>query len=142
MNAKAVSESLERIASAEDFVAACYTLTEEWEQAPDGFDAVEPILRFIETHPRIDFGAPGPLVHFVENFCDQGYEEKLIESLSRNPVGHSLLMLNRVINGTTNLGERKRLIKIMSTAVTHPRADETARRDGTEYLQRLREIES
>lgn len=64
---------------------------------PKSFEAVEPILRFMEGHPDIEYGTPGYLVHFVEHF--PAYEEKLMASIERQPTPHTEWMLNRVING-------------------------------------------
>lgn len=44
---------------------------------PEPFELVEPILEIIGTHPRVDFGMPGDLVHFLEQFYKHGYEELL-----------------------------------------------------------------
>ncbi|WP_186224796.1 hypothetical protein [Burkholderia gladioli] len=43
--------------------------------------------------------ARGAIVHTAERYFGKGYEQKLIESLSRNPTVHTVWMLNRVING-------------------------------------------
>ena len=50
-------------------------------QYPEPFELVEPILEIIATNPQVDFGMPGDLVHFVEKFYNQGYEELLIASV-------------------------------------------------------------
>ena len=42
-----------------------WTLAENWETRGVGPEAIEPILRFMEANPGLDFGAPGPLVHFL-----------------------------------------------------------------------------
>ena len=63
-------------------------------------DAIQELLGLIEKNPGVDFGMPGPLVHFVERFYRNGYEEKLIDSIRRAPVPHTLWMLNRIINGS------------------------------------------
>jgi hypothetical protein len=98
MNAADGTRELEEIANAgDDFDWQSGQLTAKWEGAPKGFEAVEPILRFIKKHPDVDYGTPGPLVHFVETFPN--YEEKLIQSVERQPTPNTVGMLNRVING-------------------------------------------
>ena len=62
------------------------------------FDLVAPILDFISKHPEVDFGAPGELVHFVERFYHQGYEELLMESVLKSPTVHNIWMLHRCYN--------------------------------------------
>lgn len=96
----------------EDFIYISEDVTEELEETQNPFDAVEPILRLMECNPDVDFGVPGALVHFVEKFYKNGYEEKLLDSLKRNPTKHTIWMLNRIINGSDE--ESKDLyIKIM-----------------------------
>ena len=47
-------------------------------------EVVEPILRFMERAPGVDFGAPGPLVHFMEQVVLCGLLEKLVASSARS----------------------------------------------------------
>ena len=62
------------------------------------FDLVAPILEFISEHPEVDFGSPGYLVHFVERFYHQGYEDLLMEVVGKNPTLHNIWMLHRCCN--------------------------------------------
>lgn len=62
------------------------------------FDLVAPILEFISEHPEVDFGAPGELVHFVERFYHQGYEDLLMEVVGKKPTLHNIWMLHRCCN--------------------------------------------
>lgn len=48
------------------------------------YELVAPILEIIADNPSVDFGMPGELVHFVEQFYKNGYEELLIASVSEN----------------------------------------------------------
>lgn len=52
-------------------------------QYPEPFELVEPILAVISSNPQVDFGMPGDLVHFVEQFYKKGYEELLISSVRK-----------------------------------------------------------
>ena len=74
-------------------------------------ELVTPILQIMERHPLDDFGVPGAMVHFVEQFFGHGYEEKLVESLKRRPASHTVWMLNRIINGSENIQEYMELLK-------------------------------
>ena len=65
---------------------------------PNPFDLVEPILELIGTHPTVDFGMPGDLVHFVEHFYNHGYEELLMASVAHTPTAHNIWMLHRCYN--------------------------------------------
>jgi hypothetical protein len=123
MTSNEISEELESFSSAEDFKCSSAELTEAWRAAEVGIESVEPILRFMEKHPNLDYGLPGPLVHFVEEFYTKGYEEKLIESVSRNPTKTTVWMLIRVLNGTEEPAKRAPLIRALRRACSkadHP----------------------
>lgn len=100
MTSEEITKQLEAIADSEDFRKLTYGLTDAWTSASGGIDTVEPILRFMEAHPDIDYGMPGPLVYYVETFMGRGYEQKLVESIDRQPTPHTIWMLSRAINGT------------------------------------------
>lgn len=68
------------------------------EAFPQPFNLVAPILELIAKHPEVDFGSPGELVHFVEKFYHQGYEDLLLESVRKNPTVHNIWMLHRCYN--------------------------------------------
>ena len=68
------------------------------EAFPKPFDLVAPVLDFISKHPEVDFGSPGELVHFVERFYHQGYEELLMELVLKRPTMHNIWMLHRCYN--------------------------------------------
>lgn len=57
------------------------------------YEFVAPILEIIADNPTVDFGMPGELVHFVEQFYKNGYEELLIASVSKKPTPHNIWML-------------------------------------------------
>ena len=83
MTPREIADQLERLASSEDFATRSAELVDRLSSANVGSAAVEPILQFMEEHPSIEFGVPGALVHFAEKFRSDGYEEKLLESVSR-----------------------------------------------------------
>ncbi len=72
------------------------------------FELVEPILEIIGTNPDVDFGTPGHLILFVEQFYDCGYEELLMESVLRTPTPHNIWMLHRCFNESDPRRERYR----------------------------------
>jgi hypothetical protein len=123
VNPNAVSTQLQRIASSAHFVADCYVVTDEWTAAGAGPEVIDPILRFMEQHPSVDFGTPGPLVHFVEQFLRKGYEEQLHASILRKPTQHTAWMLNRLITGAATPDEKAKWIRVMEGARVHPLAD-------------------
>lgn len=70
----------------------------------------------MEMNPSIDYGMPGPLVHFVETYFGRGYEQKLVDSVRRRPTEHTLWMLNRVINGAYSREAERHFIDVLREA--------------------------
>ena len=64
-----------------------------------GLEAVPRILALMERHPLASFGSPGRLVHFMEGFSQNGYDELLLQSVRCAPTVHTTWLLNRLING-------------------------------------------
>lgn len=79
---------------------------EDW-----GISAVEPLLLFMERHPLSDFGMPGAIVHYVEQFYKKGYEDLLIASVTRRPTLHTVWMINRIKNAGEGSDKYKKLLK-------------------------------
>ena len=79
---------------------------------PEPFELVEPILEIIGTHPRVDFGMPGDLVHFLEQFYRHGYEELLVSSVRKNPTAHNIWMVHRCFNDVNN-PKREMIVELM-----------------------------
>ncbi|MEH7351903.1 hypothetical protein [Gottfriedia acidiceleris] len=104
----------------EDFVEIAYEITENIEGYEDAFDAIDPILQLIEQNPTIDFGFPGPLVHFVEQFSGKGYEEKLVQSIRRYPTTYTVWMINRVVNDSVGQ-EKINYIEILKNVLNYPK---------------------
>jgi hypothetical protein len=132
-----IAEQLQRIASMNDFATHSAELTDAWSRAGDGVEMIEPVLRFIEQHPTIDFGMPGPLVHFAEKFCGKGFEEKLMESVERKPMLLTVWMLNRVLNGTSAGPAKRRLHEVMERVRDNQAADQNTLKLVNRFLQRL-----
>jgi hypothetical protein len=132
-----VAAQLESIAETDDFAARSSELVEAWSAEDSGVERVEPILKFIEGHQTLDFGSPGPLVHYVERFYGNGYEQRLIESLERKPTTLTTWMLNRVVNGTNDPIVRGRMVELMKRIEEHPLADGASRDAADRFLKRL-----
>lgn len=75
-----------------------------------GISAVEPLLLFMEGHPLYDFGMPGSIVHYAEQFYKKGYEDLLIASVTRRPALHTVWMLNRIKNAGGNAGMYEKIL--------------------------------
>jgi hypothetical protein len=138
MNPEEVTQGLAAIALFDDFVPRSESLTEEWTSTGAGVETIEPILRFMESHPSLDFGSPGPLVHFVERFYGRGYEQRLLQSIQRRPIALTAWMLNRVINGTKDAGTRMSFIDLMEKASGNPLVDQETRDLMAHFVQGAR----
>ena len=75
-----------------------------------GVSAVEPLLLFMERHPLSDFGMPGAIVHYVEQFYKIGYEDLLITSVTRRPTLHTVWMINRIKNAGENSNKYEKIL--------------------------------
>ena len=128
-----ITRQLESIIDADFFYAAADDLIAGWVTREAGVDIVGPILRFVEAHPDLDYGAPGSLVHYIEKFFRSGYEEQLAASLKRKPTTLTVLMLNRWINGASSDQERALLLALLSDARQHPQADEATRKQAADF---------
>jgi hypothetical protein len=79
----------------------------------------------MESHPDVDYGTPGALVHFVETFSS--YEQKLVQSVEHRPTAQTVGMLNRVINGERDLKKRQALLATLERVLEHPQGDSMTR---------------
>ncbi len=139
MTSKDAFSQLEKLASSTDFASSSAELVDRWAGENVTFEVVEPILRFMEEHPSVEFGMPGSLVHFAEKFRKNGYEDKLLESIARKPTQHTAWMLNRLINGTNVPSDRQRFIAAMERAQSNPLSDTKTRDRISRFLERLGE---
>lgn len=98
-----------------------------------GIEAVTPLLELMERHPMDDFGMPGAIVHFVERFNKNGYEELLIESVKRRPTMHTVWMLNRVMNGSENKND---YLEIMKEITERSDIEEAIKNSASEFMDR------
>lgn len=99
-----------------------------------GIEAVTPLLQLMERHPMDDFGMPGAIVHFVEQFYKKGYEQLLIESVERRPTMHTVWMLNRVMNGTENKND---YLEIMKAVTSRSDIEDEIKNLAKEFLEGL-----
>ena len=95
---------------------------------------IEWILHFMEENPKIDYGMPGPLVHFMEKKYKKGYEKLLLESIKRKPTEHTVWMLNRILNDV-NLEDRNVYMDVLKAIVKDSKYDEDLRSLAKEFLE-------
>lgn len=106
-----------------DNVDFLYDLTGELLNSHNSSNAINPLFELLEKYPKTDFGSPGPIVHFIENFTGE-YETWLYESLERKPVRLTILMLNRIINSDKNKISRTKHLQKLTQLLTHPKIEE------------------
>lgn len=74
-------DELIKAISAEDFYETEEVL-EKVTQEDDSIEYVKSLLKYMEENPYIDYGMPGPIVHYIENYYQKGYEELLYDSIT------------------------------------------------------------
>ena len=126
------SEEVRTAILSEDFYETNEVLAKVREEA-DSFEYVSFILRLMEENPNLDFGVPGPAVHFVEKFFQKGYEELLLESVNRRPTIHTLWMLNRIINSPALKDKEKYLSALKSISENENELD-SVREEARSFL--------
>lgn len=131
-----VISQLEAASHSRTFVHDTQNLIQGW-HSEAGYGAgvvIEGVLKFMESHPEIDFGAPGPLVHRLEASSLELYLPHLLASIDRRPTVHTLGMLNRIINGVGG-PLRASLIEDMRAAVNNPTATPAAREVALHFVE-------
>lgn len=128
-----VIKEIENAVGTDDFEFVMEENIMKFEAEGVGIEAVTPLLQLMERHPLDDFGMPGAIVHFVERFYKNGYEELLIESVKRRPTMHTVWMLNRVMNGSENKND---YLEIMKEITERSDIEETIRNSASEFIDR------
>lgn len=103
------------------------------EEANLGIDSVESLLLFMERHPLSDFGMPGAIVHYVEQFYKNGYEDLLIASVTRRPTLHTVWMVNRIKNAGENSDKYE---KVLNDILTKQDVEEEIKTSAKEFLSK------
>lgn len=93
---------------------------------------------FFERNDAADLGAPGPLVHFLEQFYP-AYVGQLCASVERKPTTYTVWMLNRILNTSLEPADRKRLLAVLGAASTNSAADPVAREQAIDFLRQQAE---
>jgi hypothetical protein len=98
------------------FVADTYLLLEQLSPIlhPHVFDT---IFRFFESHSDSACGAPGPLVHHIEQFFPN-YVDSLIGSVTRRPSYCGVWIINRILNSDVDLDLHQRLLAALVVAAS------------------------
>lgn len=126
-------EQLIEVVKEEDFNKTNEVLSQIIQQ-DDSIEYVEELLRFMENNPNVDYGMPGPIVHYMERDYMEGYEDLLYESVKRKPTIHTLWMLNRIIN-SPELVNKSRYILLLESVSENQNEPEMIRNEALLYLQ-------
>ena len=108
-----IIERLEDELDSDDFEYVMEDCMQELDESGTGIEAVEPLLRLMERHPLSDFGMPGAIVRYAEQFYGRGYEDILVSSVERRPTLHTVWMLNRIINAEEDESEKEKYEDVM-----------------------------
>ena len=95
---------------------------------------IDALLRVFERFPDKDgYGIFWSIVHSLEGL--PGYEEKLIESVGRQPSEFSLLMVNRMLNAGVTQVKGINLLDILKDVAADKRQTEEIRREAQGYVE-------
>lgn len=81
-----------------------------------GEECVEFLINFMSDNPNIDYGMPGPIVHFIEKYPIEYYLEFLLKAIAKKPNDTLLWMLNRITNVADNINREKYIDVFKKTA--------------------------
>lgn len=99
------------------------------------FHVIERLSNSEEIDPRYDLGTPGPLVHTLEKYQGQGYEQYLIISIKRYPTPLTIWMINRILNITHDTQERDNWLKMLEAVNNHPLASLLVKKEAQRFLE-------
>ncbi len=101
---------LEELVGSDDFEFESENIIEKLTEEGAGFEIINQLFSIMERHPLDDFGIPGAIVHFIEQYYPD-FLPLLISSLKRTPTLHTVWMLNRCINGSSDKEELLSVLK-------------------------------
>lgn len=124
---------LENVMLKEDFYQTNEVI-EKIKQESDAFEYLPFIFNIMETNPELDYGMPGPVVHFMESYYRKGYEEILLRSVQNTPTSHTIWMLNRVINDP-KLSNREMYTEVLKSLLNRKDISQFVRKDIESFLK-------
>jgi len=132
----ALLEELESLAGTDQLECQMDGLMEQIEALGAGLETVPLLLGIMERHPLDDFGMPGAMVHFMEQFFTKGYEEELTASIRRKPTAHTMWMANRLLNSPAlSPVVRMELMALLGQIAGDPAVEPLIRERAKEYLE-------
>ena len=126
-------KEMEQHIDCDDFEEIQEKCVSKIKESNPGIDVVESLLLFMESHPLSDFGIPGAIVHYVEQFYKNGYEDLLIASVVRRPTLHTVWMMNRIKNASEN---SEKYEKLLNDILTKQGVEEEIKNSVKEFLDK------
>ncbi|RKM58590.1 hypothetical protein D6856_12615 [Butyrivibrio sp. XB500-5] len=126
------SEDLKKAILDENFTETHEILTRIIEE-DEPLNYFSDIFSLMENNPNLDYGMPGPVVHFMEKYYKKGYEKELLLSIKRKPIIHTIWMLNRILNDS-NLENREIYMHEMENVLTREDVDPKLRKETERFI--------
>ena len=126
-------EELKEAVKKED-LGQTFLILEKIKNEENPMDYFEDLFMFMENNPNIDYGMPGPIVHFMESYYKKGYEDELLKSVKRKPTQHTVWMLNRVLNDVNLIG-REKYIGVMEESIKRTDVDLETKKEIKGFLE-------
>jgi len=121
---------LENLVGTDDFEYDSEDIMAQIEETGAGIETIENLLAIMERHPLDDFGMPGAMVHFMERFYPD-FLPFLFRSVRRAPALHTVWMLNRCMNGSS---DKEPYRSALHDVVNNENADQAVRDSAREFL--------
>lgn len=100
-----------------------YNILQDINNAGNGNNYVEFLITFIMENPDVDYGMPGPIVHFIEKNSIDFYIGFLLKAIEQKPNDTLLWMLNRIINISVG-SEKEKYIELLKITMEREGVDE------------------
>lgn len=100
----------------------------------NGLEYISAIFGIMEKNPNVDYGIPGPIVHFMETYYKKGYEDLLLQSVINIPTSHTVWMLNRVMNDPT-LVEKSKYLKVLKNSLSRDDIPKSVKEEIKEFIE-------
>ncbi len=89
------------------------------------------LINFIAENPHLEFGSPGPVIHFLER--KGHYESELIHATYKKPNWYLLWMLNRCINDSSEY--RDEMLKALKFTAERTDIDDSIAEDARDFYE-------
>lgn len=93
---------------------------------------VENLINFMMDNSDVDYGMPGPVVHYIEKYPTDFYVLYLLKAIEQKPNDTLLWMLNRIVNETYDENKEK-YINIFKETIERKDIDDMTRKVATGF---------